>query len=820
MRKDSNMNSNNNLDKYFTQAQKAENPESLFSENELRSITEKGYSGGKLNPITQILKILKRNKIMTISSLIIASSIVWFSFTVNDGISERPNDRTTERQNNEEQKTVNNTQRTENREAKTEKHNTVFNELVKKSVVLGFEDVLNNPDAFPLLKLTDSELEKIGLKKVGLNYEFIIEHSMIGKTYGDYFENIMAAGYDPDNTESLVRTIHIIDTTGTKKEVIPDQGFTIYRASKMVPYCYISNQDEHIQYGDMGLAVYFRNPYTEDRYNSYLASELRVLQNDQWGFRDYSMQKKDFLILENKYYPMIRKLIPVFIHYGSKNAGSDAIFWYLPTQEFFDGIPERYQEIINAKYDKVEKIVYSDEMKKIKLKDTSRIPFKIHYNNGIRFVYFDAGDEWVRSLEYFDNKTTKIGTVEISYEDLRKIRYRLKKEIEKYNPPSIDILTFENDTAKFERLLRKAVDNAAGNYSEVAKVQLYSYICKTFAYDIQGIEEIELNDEELEGLGIISDENGYHGFRDVIYNLDQERKRESHFKFHGSPEKVVYLTRPAVELNKSEYDTTIRNAYYRNMLDFNSTQFTERLIKYTGWDLFDYIKVHPIATTMFFAFKDSDLNFFRGILMAFESSPLLKNPDSLSDNYTWRDAAFSSMVNKFIPIKLFIPKDKIDTTKDVQYKEYTLWYVLNKDFINALPERYQESLSKELELITGIEEGTIPAEAACDAIKGKESYLDLCRYESDAIKDLKVYPNPNSTKEVKLQFKLSKRCNIRIDIHDLSGRLISNVGNLPCAPGEQNLIFEFRKFIPSQGVYLISITTNTGEQVVRRFIVE
>ena len=435
-------------------------------------------------------------------------------------------------------------------------------------------------------------------------------------------------------------------------------------------------------------------------------------------------------------------------------------------------------------------------------------------------ILFDPKDECVKNLDKVKNDSVKIGTINLDIDDLKKIRFNLKQSILKYNPPSQDILSFENDSAKFEKLLRKSIDKTAGNQNEIAKIQLYGFICRLFAYDIKGLEEIELNDEELEKLGVISNKYGYHSFRDVIYDLDKERKRECLFKISGSDEKIAYLTERAFDLNKSGYDTTIRQAFYRKILKLSSATATEDLLKYNGWDISDPIKIHPIALTIFIAQRNSPPDKrFPGLFMAFESSPILRNPDSLSDNFTWKDEAFSSMVNKFIPIKLYIPKDKICDTCKIQYNEYTLWYLLNEDLIKALPERYHKGLQREYELITSVAEGEIPLVEACKQMEEHESYLDLCRYESASIKDLLVFPNPIRDNKFNLKFNLSKDCNIRIDIHEVSGKFIANIDNTLRQAGTNEFQLELGKLI-SSGVYLLSIKTNTGEQVVRRLIVE
>jgi hypothetical protein len=84
---------------------------------------------------------------------------------------------------------------------------------------------------------------------------------------------------------------------------------------------------------------------------------------------------------------------------------------------------------------------------------------------------------------------------------------------------------------------------------------------------------------------------------------------------------------------------------------------------------------------------------------------------------------------------------------------------------------------------------------------------------------LVVFPNPIRDNKFNIKFNLSKNCNIRIDIHEVSGKFIANIDNTQRRAGTNEFQLELGKLI-SSGVYLLSLKTNTGEQVVRRLIVE
>ncbi len=478
------------------------------------------------------------------------------------------------------------------------------------------------------------------------------------------------------------------------------------------------------------------------------------------------------------------------------------------------------------KYKIIKKFVFIEDMKKnnrYKIQKTkTKQSFEVKKDDkSTMTINFYPDDKWLPNLDMVKEDSVKIGTIKLDVEDLLKIRHNLKKSIMKYNPPSQDILTFENDSAKFENLLGKSIDKAVGDQTTIAKIQLYGYICRLFAYDIRGIEEIKLNDKELEKLNVFKDSIGYYALRDVEYDMDNTNRKESLFRIKNSHEMLEVHGPGKKTMAKYGWDTTIKEGYYRNKIRMYRIMYGEIILHYNGWDVKDFFKVQAVAISKNSVYESINNKNRRHNtwLSVFEYSPILKNPDTLFFKFQYDKNQFESQIHKMIPIKIGYYNPFAEDSSIIIKSEYTLWYILNEDLINALPIRYQNTLRKELDLMTSIDNGSIHANDACEHLQEEQSYLDLCRLESNSIKNLLLYPNPTTKRYINLKFNLAVDCKVRIDIHEISGRFITNLSNSFLHKGKQTLELYLNNKI-SQGIYLISISNNKGELVVRKLMVE
>ena len=129
--------------------------------------------------------------------------------------------------------------------------------------------------------------------------------------------------------------------------------------------------------------------------------------------------------------------------------------------------------------------------------------------------------------------------------------------------------------------------------------------------------------------------------------------------------------------------------------------------------------------------------------------------------------------------------------------EVALWYEPTADFIKELPDRYRDDLEDD---------------------KTDNAYKDSHREEAGTVIDLKIAPNPVTGSIAKISFKITDKRNLKISIHDISGREIMILAeNDFHYEGEYSIDADLSD-LPG-GMYLIAITTDKGEQAVSRVIV-
>jgi hypothetical protein len=163
---------------------------------------------------------------------------------------------------------------------------------------------------------------------------------------------------------------------------------------------------------------------------------------------------------------------------------------------------------------------------------------------------------------------------------------------------------------------------------------------------------------------------------------------------------------------------------------------------------------------------------------------------------------------------MFPYKKSTDSSYD-QISE-VLWYLPTKEFVEALPERYRNVLSRELKAIELIESGKMMPEEACKGLSVDETFFELCKLSSESVKDINVFPNPfNDNGKIKF-FLLNDRI-VNITIHDVSGNYIKTLVNWEkLQKGEQTIDFDMNGL--QSGTYIINISTDNSERVNKRFV--
>ncbi|MBI5323715.1 MAG: T9SS type A sorting domain-containing protein [Ignavibacteriae bacterium] len=241
------------------------------------------------------------------------------------------------------------------------------------------------------------------------------------------------------------------------------------------------------------------------------------------------------------------------------------------------------------------------------------------------------------------------------------------------------------------------------------------------------------------------------------------------------------------------------------------------------------LKIAPVAITsysLFYEYIEKIKEFEKSEvnqLITMEKSPLLSlNENKMDINKEFKLSDFGwtlPTLKKLVPVKISVDRfDNKDSSKIVHFVAI-LWYVPTKEFIEALPDRYQKSITTQLELLDQIEKGAITEDKACETLKGKDSYFDICRLSSDNIKNLSVYPNPITNNSFNLKFNLLKKTKLEFDLFDINGSHKAHLLSTTLEPGAIDIPNKLNAPI-EDGIYIIIIKSGDGSQVATRVIIQ
>ena len=446
----------------------------------------------------------------------------------------------------------------------------------------------------------------------------------------------------------------------------------------------------------------------------------------------------------------------------------------------------------------------------------------INPESGIKWdsIYVNTGTNTLQG-SYSKKKDIHLGAVTIPEDEFQKIIDAVYEEIKGFYPPSIDLLQYEKNHKTFDSMIQHSIELCKGKMSGsddlqnmIAKINLYDYLAKKLAENISGIEVLEMNDSELEILGISK--------KDGKYKVDIEESYQliiNDLKKDNNPQYLIdkYMEKIYKRNIESGYPDPRNKSYYRLTIHLG-IGFTYEDTKYTGWDQNKFMPVQPVAISVHGYNENNDgtkNNVSPIALLIFDNSSFYNISDDDMDSFDWASNSFDGSMTNLVPLKLTVS----DTIKNkLRYVEYTLWYPPTEEFINALPESYKAPLAKQFNLLQEVENGEIPVEEACEAIKGEPRYFDVCRMETATISGLKLFPNPLSGNELNMTFNLAEEAFLTFKVHEINGKYVNTIkSNIAVEKGPQTILLELDKDL-APGIYLISITTDKGDMVVKRLI--
>lgn len=295
---------------------------------------------------------------------------------------------------------------------------------------------------------------------------------------------------------------------------------------------------------------------------------------------------------------------------------------------------------------------------------------------------------------------------------------------------------------------------------------------------------------------------------------------------------------------KSEYETTKRQFEKRNFentlksngYDINSDKFIYKvqhrlrnskfgedesfIIENKNSSINNYSSCVPVAHTKhseYFKFANDRKTYSKHdqiVEYINEKSPLL-NFD-YKDLFVYNGGKFLSKSGKLVPVKILLGDTNRTNKDNFAYSEITFWFVPNKEFVDLLPARYQEIMSKELGILEEIESGCKDPKYACQELQSNDSYLDICQLTSSNIRSAVIYPIP-AFDHINLKIDLAQESNIKVNLYQTSGQFIKTLSNTRLKSGSQELSFELEHL--QEGLYIVGIMDDNGSQVLQRMIV-
>lgn len=339
---------------------------------------------------------------------------------------------------------------------------------------------------------------------------------------------------------------------------------------------------------------------------------------------------------------------------------------------------------------------------------------------------------------------------------------------------------------------RKVPEKIIGSYYQTMKKSVENV--NNDEKKINCIEKLFLNTEELDKIGIKI--NG------TICNLNYE----SLFDLRAVPDEIKNEIKPYVYNIADDY------LLLKEKLTIDTFDIQMEPVTNSGWSCSEFSKTAPVLISG----KGYKLKYGTRPVY-FESvsdfSPLLDSGKKYYRYGYWNGEEYKPSISRLLPVH-FTVGDSSNGKKN--FNEYDVWFLVTKEFADLLPDRYRIPIKKELNIIDDVENGKIDIEDACNAIKGETSYFGLCSFSGQYIKNFTISPNPASDK-IRVDFAIIRESQISISLFSYTGAFISTLktGNFKAGTYNEEFLLTGLK----EGVYLIVISDNTGDKVVRNFII-
>lgn len=180
------------------------------------------------------------------------------------------------------------------------------------------------------------------------------------------------------------------------------------------------------------------------------------------------------------------------------------------------------------------------------------------------------------------------------------------------------------------------------------------------------------------------------------------------------------------------------------------------------------------------------------------------------------------LIGKLIPVRVTLGNE----LQNPSSAEIIYWFYPSQAFVNKLPERYKTQILTEVQAIATLDDfkdtkqaDTIIEQWMQPNQTGEYKYTDVARSNSGAITISAIGPNP-AHDHTTIFYSLTAQRTVSVALYDFSGRLISTLATSgSMSAGEQHEISVNVGHLPS-GAYLISLISDRGEQAIQRLIIQ
>lgn len=329
------------------------------------------------------------------------------------------------------------------------------------------------------------------------------------------------------------------------------------------------------------------------------------------------------------------------------------------------------------------------------------------------------------------------------------------------------------------------------------------------------------NSPKMDGIELTLDELiklcGYNSNNDIIIPIEEVIDTN-------------YIQSDYIKTLPQEYGYSINNNLFiinskltlskkRNPSSVFDESRTYDLIKYGS----DEYKNHPVKFSPFSYLLNHNTSVRGNSQIAYESNTLT-TPQiyNLLGESTYYDAKYNLTSNQTFSSENNIIKIRVEWDSSIDTNKYkqilNLWFVADEALIEAMPERYKNSLLKEFNLLKKVIKGEMEPESACTELKTESSYFGLCSMNTNFVKSLKVSPNPLTKGTAKVTFLALEDVKLKFALYDIYGNLKKNFDSyINYQKGYND--FQFEVDTEESGIYILTCTDENKNVIQHKVVI-